>query len=404
MTDQPPRGATPDDIEAALQHVRAGLDAAPDTPLGRAHPGQRFHGLVLLMVVAVALVAASAAYFLPRLTNDESSDAIGLHGRVADLEARMRVLPAADAGAAEMRDLTTRLGALEARVRKIEAGAGSTGENSGDAAARIAALERSIGDIEQRLGTLGDQVAALAAAPSQPRAPSDPAPDHAAIAQLSADVQMLSTTLANLDHRLAALEAAAPNQDLVGALDRRISELENADPGSAARNAALALAISRLASAADSGRGFRVELEALKLVAPPPFDASPFEPYAANGLATVQALGAWLEGIDGAIRDGADADRGGDWFDRLWRGLAGLIVVKQAGEPLGSEAEDHLLRAERRLEKNDLAAALREIEALGGAARAPAEAWLIDARARLALDAALAQLTAKILTDLARQN
>ena len=102
------------------------------------------------------------------------------------------------------------------------------------------------------------------------------------------------------------------------------------------------------------------------------------------------------------MRDGADYDRGGDWFDRFWRGLGRLITVRQDGLAEGMEPEDHLARAEYHAGRGDLANAYAEMDRLTGAARGAAAPWIAQAGARLALDTALAKLTDAILADLAR--
>jgi hypothetical protein len=51
-----------------------------------------------------------------------------------------------------------------------------------------------------------------------------------------------------------------------------------------------------------------------------------------------------------------------------------------------------LSRAEAALARGDLAEAAKQMNALAGPARAAAEAWLADARARLVTDAALVEI------------
>ena len=417
MTDEPPnRGATPDEIEAALQDVRAGLAAGqvPHAPPARHEEGRRSDWLgVGAFMVAAAFLGGAAALFLPGLTGIQVNGADDARERIGALEDRIgRMAAGSSNGAAadSYRDLASRLDGLDVRVRALEATAGAAGPTaapspeSPETETRIAALDSALADFGTRLEAVEQGLAQLAAAPPPAPAmpaPAAPAPDAAALAGLVAEVQTLSSQLGDLATRLGAVETALPAPDLVAALDRRLSDLENADPGRAARNAALALAVSRLADAVASGRPFAAELAALSAAAPA-LDLAPFEPYAGTGLPTLRRLAEQLEALDPAIRAGADEDRGGDWLDWLWRGLTGLVTVRSSGEPLGDEPEDRLERARLRLADGDLAAAAGEIEWLWGRARAAADPWLASANARLALDRALAGLTAEILQDLSR--
>lgn len=416
MTDHPPnRGATPDDIEAALRDVRAGLAAgqAPPPHPVRHDEGRRSDWLgVGAFMLAAAFLGGAAALFLPGLTGLTIGGADEASQRIGELEERLGRVAAGGSGSAAAdtyRDLADRIDGLEVRVRALEATAGAaagpgvTPSPDPQVGVRLAALEASLAGLGERLASAERTLAGLAAAEplAQPAPPAAPAPDAAALAGLVAEVQSLAAMLGILSGRVTTVEEALPPPELVAALDRRLSEIENADPGRAARNAALALAVSQLAAAADAGRPFVAELAALRAIAPG-VEASAFEAAAATGLPTVRRLADRLETLDPAIRAGADEDRGGDWLDRLWRGLTGLVTVRASGEPVGDAPEDRLDRARLRLRDDDLAAAVAELDWLWGRARAAADPWLVAAKARLALDAALGALTSRILQDLSR--
>ena len=420
MTDQPP-SATPGDIEAALENVRAGIAVPPPPPIvepSRREDGRRGDWLGLgALLIAAAVLGGAIALFLPVFTGLNLGGNEDARRRLGELETRIGQLAAGgsnDAAEQSFRDLSTRLEGIEIRVRALEATAGNTAPPPPAApdpalTDHVASLDTALGDLRTRFETLEQTVAGLAAAPP-PAAPPPVAPvpapaspvDTAALADLVARVDALGSELAAVTQRLAALEAATPAQEIVAALDRRISELENADPGRAGRNAALALTVSRLGEAVASGRPFAAELAALKQVAPATLDLAPFEAAATTGLPTVQRLAAQLQALDPAIRAGMDEDRGGDWLDRPWRGLGGLVTVRTAGEPAGDAPEDRLDRARRRLDEGDLRAAAGELDWLWGHARLAAQGWIDLAKTRIALDDALAALTLAILEDLSR--
>ncbi|BCW87216.1 hypothetical protein sos41_03430 [Alphaproteobacteria bacterium SO-S41] len=422
MTDQPP-SATPGDIEAALENVRAGIAVPPPPPIvepSRREDGRKGDWLGLgALLVAAAVLGGAIALFLPVFTGLNLGGNEDARRRIGELETRIGQLAAGgsnDAAEQSFRDLSTRLEGVEVRVRALEATAGNTAPPPPAApdpalTDHVAALDSALGELRTRFEALEQTVAGLAAAPP-PAAPPPVAPvpapvpsvDTAALADLVARVDALGSELAAVTQRLAALETATPAQaqEIVTALDRRISELENADPGRAGRNAALALTVSRLGEAVASGRPFTAELAALKQVAPATLDLTPFEAASATGMPTVQRLAAQLEALDPAIRAGMDEDRGGDWLDRLWRGLGGLVTVRTTGEPAGDTPEDRLDRARLRLAEGDLRAAAGELDWLWGQARVAAQGWIDLAKTRIALDDALAALTLAILEDLSR--
>ena len=72
--------------------------------------------------------------------------------------------------------------------------------------------------------------------------------------------------------------------------------------------------------------------------------------------------------------------------------MAALIAVRLVGEIRGEDAEALLARAEQRLAAGDIAAALDILAALPPAPAERLAPWTAAARARVELDAALADL------------
>ncbi|MFT3810424.1 MAG: mitofilin family membrane protein [Micropepsaceae bacterium] len=403
--DTPPEAPTPGDIEAALSDLRVQIGAPEAPPLPppppvvqRRGPGW---GASLALMLAAGVAGGVGASFLgsgPAAVRSQTPDN-GAEARIAALEDRLSRLPEkAGVDPAALSDLAADIEGLNVRVRALEAAEAAQPTPGvtppAGAGPETAALTAALADLMSRMDALETRLNALPATPAMPLEPqADP--------QIAADIAALKMGLAELVTRLASLEQAAPASELIASLDGRLSALEDADPGRASRQAALALIVARLGAAADEGRPFTAELTALKAAAPAT-DTSAFEAYAAKGLPTVRALAEGLEAIDGAVRDAADYERGGDFFDRLWRGIGRLVTVRVDGLAEGREPEDHLARAQYHAGRGDLNYAYAEMDALTGAPRGAAAVWLADAKARLALDAGLNDLTARILADLAR--
>jgi len=418
VTQPPPNSATPEDIEAALQHLRTSVGAPPPQPLPEEKPrrdrparSRGGWGRFFALLVLAAAAGAVGVLFVPALNKRGAPADPQTVQRVAQLEARLDALArqvARDEGGHTVRELTAQLVKLDERVKALEARPAAAGE-AGVAPERVQALAAEIAEVRAQLAALDARVAGMATPspvppPVPPQADDGPAPAAPPVAPLPAvDVP---GELAALDQRISAIEDSLPAPEVFTALDRRISDLEAgataAAPNTAQRNAALALIVARLSQAVSEGRPFVMELAALQEAQPGLVDGVALQPYAVRGLPPVAVLGARLEALDRDIRAAADEDRGGDWWDRLWRGIAGLIVVRTEGEAAGNAAEDRLERALWRLRAGDLRAAANEIGALTGRAGEAASVWLGDARARLAVEDAIDQASARILQDLAR--
>jgi hypothetical protein len=78
------------------------------------------------------------------------------------------------------------------------------------------------------------------------------------------------------------------------------------------------------------------------------------------------------------------------------------VSIRRIGEDVGSgEPSAVLARAETALNKGDLAAAIKEVEALPTPARDAYAGWLDDARARLSANATLNTIESAVLASFA---
>jgi hypothetical protein len=111
-----------------------------------------------------------------------------------------------------------------------------------------------------------------------------------------------------------------------------------------------------------------------------------------------------LIAIFGNTSDAAlDAERvakADGWWERLWAGFMGLISTRTTGEMKGTTTEARLARAGERMKAGDLAAAVKELRVIRGAARAPLREWLTEADARVKLEATLAEVNTSAIQSL----
>jgi hypothetical protein len=108
------------------------------------------------------------------------------------------------------------------------------------------------------------------------------------------------------------------------------------------------------------------------------------EAAAATGAPTLASLQIRFTDLATRIVAAASAPEDDDWFDETLHALSKIVTVRRTGIHLeGDSAEAVTGRAEARLQAGNLAGAVAELEALSGAPRAAARAWLEDARRRL---------------------
>lgn len=316
----------------------------------------------------------------------------------------------------------------------MEAGRG------GGAGAGVAALERRLDRTEAALGALQKEVAALPR--PDPTIASRVTALENTIAELKADVveKAGGTELARLAARVEALEKrpAAPatgggsetasaiealraqsaqrmtrlereNDALratIADLNRRIGALgakaSAAKAGAEAANALL-LAVGQLREATRGTAGFAAALDAVRALARGDAGiekpAERLAPHAGQGVADLTTLRARFGPVADAIVRAASAPKGGGWLDRTIARISSLVTVRRVGEraAASNDAQGLVARAELRLAAGDLAGAVAALAKLDGAPARAASGWLADARKRLAVDRAVAELFAHAL-------
>jgi len=203
--------------------------------------------------------------------------------------------------------------------------------------------------------------------------------------------------------RLAALEAEvarAGDKETQGELLGRVTRLESQNSGESLRRAGSVLALATLARATRDASSFRVELDALAGTAPNDPVIAVLQPIADTGAPTTAILAGRFAQVARATLDAERKAGATDIFSRLWASVTGLVSIRPVGNAEGSTTADRLARAEAALGRDDLATAVRETEALTGAAASTMAPWLKDARARLTIERAVAQMDARIVQAL----
>jgi hypothetical protein len=334
-----------------------------------------------LLPAGAALLALGALALAFHATNEASRHA----AREDALAAR---LARAEAELAAPRALPREVPALADRATRIEAALARLSEATTAQASRLAVLERELRqDIE----------AARAAAQPSPEAARERGAEAAALAAVAAENQRLAAELAALREELARLSGAREAE--ARAAEARLAEERRAAARQedAGREARLAAAIAALRTAFARGPDAGAELAALRaLAAGQPRVAAALgavEAIAATAPPSVAELRARLAPLAAeALRAARATNPSAGWWDAALARLSSLAAVRRVGEVEGEDAEALLARAERRLQAGELAAAIDLVARIAGPAAPVLAPWLAQARARAALDDALAAL------------
>jgi hypothetical protein len=223
------------------------------------------------------------------------------------------------------------------------------------------------------------------------------------IASLTQRLDQMSGLDAKVGELAPRLEALAPRLD---ALDQQVAALPKSNEQQHA--VAMIVAVGELRSALAGDKSFAAELSTLNDLTQDDEALRPrlkpiveqLTPMADAGVPTLSQLAAAFPATE--IARAGEAELAGEvtddnWFKRFWRGLghsiSEVITVRPTGPDVeGDDTLARLARAEAKLGEGDLAAAVAEVKALTGLAAETAAEWLAQAEARLAIEAAAAQL------------
>lgn len=283
--------------------------------------------------------------------------------------------------------LDSRFAAVSVRLDRVEAATTEAASRPAAAGgvdpARIAGLEKEIAELK----SAASQPGATVTAPSVDLGPIEsrlsaletrPAPvaPEAAPAAPPVDLTPLQSRLDALTTRLDAVEAHPP-----------------ADPKTEA--AARVIAVTALRQAATGSGPFANELAAVSALGTEDTEIAALQPLAATGAPSRAELIAAFPAVADQIRiAAAKVDPGASLIDRLTASAGSLVSVKPSGPMAGPSATAVVSRMEAAVKDGNLAEALREGDGLDAIARAPLADWAAKAGQRIAIDTALAGLSA----------
>lgn len=300
----------------------------------------------------------------------------------------MRYLPDAD-DRATVAELNARFDALEAVVSKDRPRELTSLKD------RVAKLEAKQKTLETAIaaGQLGSSLAAVG--PSL--LPGAPAPGAAPPADIAGRLAALEKVPANLADAKAVIDKLTAT---VGTVDTRLTKLENSDLLELARRAALANAIANLSRAAQGSAPFKTEFDVVAAMLPDEKRLGDIAAFADKGLPTVGTLATMFPNIADAARDAEEAAKGRTWLEKFWANFTSLVSVRSVGETPGHSTDARLSRGEVRLKAGDLAAAVKELSAIGGPARNALSPWMTQAKSRVAVETALAEINTRAIEAL----
>ncbi len=302
------------------------------------------------------------------------------------------------------------LDGLAQQVRELRAAEASragdtaTREQSGELTALEDRLQSGLAETKAALDRVARQVEQMAGQANSATAEIDVDGLQARLNALETNMIKLTGELqqAARQAREMADDAVAPLGDDIKDLSQKVEAMaaEAANRVAAVQKEAFAIALVQLRVAIDKGRSFANVLaaigqrfggqtivdEALKTL----------NEHADEGVKNIDALQSEFPEVIRLVLHGSDMAAPGFW-DTAKQKLANLVTVRRTGAIDGDSAEAILARAEHALNDGDLTVAVAEIESLDAAAQAKAAPWLDDAKARIAVEAAMDTLEQQAL-------
>jgi hypothetical protein len=341
--------------------------------------------LVLSLVILVGITAAGFGawrfYIEP------------LQGRVAALEARPTTDPAT---ASALTDLRARLDGLDSRVTE---GAGRAASDMGSTTVAHTASISAGGVEPDRLAQLEKQVADLKAG----------AAETAQLAKRLSDLQMAAGGRELLTQSIMDIQSStAATQGQVERLTKQLAGLtgrvDTVDAALARRKQqslraeAVMLAVGELRAALRTNGAFAKEVASVRALAGGDADINSvldkIQPNADDGVPSMDDLRTDFGHLAPDIVRSAVVGDGSKWWRQALYHIESVISVRRVGDSVKGDAVDAVVaRAEAKLEEDDLKGAVQALQPLTGLSSDVAQPWIHDARDRLALNAAEAELT-----------
>jgi hypothetical protein len=296
----------------------------------------------------------------------------------------------------------------------------ASGGGDGSLSPRLEALEASGHQVQAQIGDLTAAINALRESTAQQAgaAPGEQAAASQQLQQLESSVQSLSGAIEEIGAALNAIKSGqGAQQDEIRSAAGAIAELQArlkqegqpppaaspavpaAPPPPAAGNE-LASALLKLKTAAEEGRPFAGELQALSAALPAAGQTNDLAALAASGVVRASDLVDRLQRIVAELNAPAPqpttSEPQGVW-DTFKSKAASLISVRNLDEARWLDAT---ARALERLKQGDLREAVQILGSVEGQPPAEVDAWLKDARALLSVNQAIDGLSASVLKQL----
>lgn len=300
--------------------------------------------------------------------------------RIADVDARLAALPAADS-------IEGRIGAavaaseakVSAEIQRLSDSVDAAGGTN--AREQLARLEAAISGQEAELTALKDQLASTGAVGGQASDETQRSIDvyRAELEGLRAEMATLRDGVSGFSSRIDQVEASADRQ--VQVAQEKVNEVE-AEAEARSSAAEIDADLAQIRGALASGQPFAQPLS--KLASQPDVQVpASLSAAADSGVSTLSALrDSFPEAAHDAIRASIRASSGEGVLARA-RAYVEAQVASRSLTPQTGDATDAILsRMEDRLRADDLAGALAEAEALPSEAAAAMSSWLDAARSR----------------------
>ena len=386
-------GSIAADADAPL----AADDAAPVSPESSAiEPEPKSgggRGWLILLVLLVVLIGggyfgwpylvARTADWLPGAMVAAVQTSGETRARLDDLESDVAGLKA---GAAETAGAVA---ALRQAVEAMPAASGGGGGSQEALAQRLDDLVASVAALSDRNADLAGRIDALSTAAAGATAGGMAEAAQALQAGVAERLNQADARAELAERQAQAADAAArAAQAGLQALEQRLATLEQTPTRTpVGQQRAAILALGQLRAAVDAGRPYEAALQTVGAVFAEEDALAPLRPSAAAGIATLGDLkNRFPATIEAVLHARPEA---GDIWQRTVQRLSNLITVRRIGEVEGEETDAILARAEVRLNRNDLAGTVAEMQTLDGPAAEAAQPWLRDAVARVEAERAL---------------
>ncbi|WP_417514780.1 mitofilin family membrane protein [Minwuia sp.] len=389
-------------------------------------------GLARVLAV-IAILGAGGVFALSQFPKVPKGSA----ARLAALETEVDEIGSRPVSVGDTAGLRADVTAVNDRIAELESRIGGMATELEDAQTRMSGLsgpsadDPRVAELLERIATLDQRLSVVESDPvvvSQTPTTIEVGNDDGRVAALRAELSDLDRRLAELDGRVDVVQAG--QSDITGALDERLSGLRSefqtslqretgdlmdrldalavkaeqagdARQSRLAAQAAMVLAVGRLKDATVSDQPFQGSWDAVTRLGVNGADHPAIAAHAPEGVPSLKNL---KDRFPNAASRAIVADQVGEddgWISGAMKRVGNLVKVRRTGELEGGTTEAILARAEKRLEGDDLAAAVAELAALDGAAAGEMSNWLSDARKRLELEEAVGRLQKSLFDDLA---